>query len=301
MYRHPGIELDVSAFEPMRITPVKHALMEHPLLQLDRLVELAERLHARGEVRSHNGHAQPHTAFVNAPETHPISGSMADTLRRIEESNAWMALHNVQNDPVYRNLVDEVLDFIRPMIDAKDPGMCHRAGWIFVTSPNAITPYHLDHEHNFILQIRGSKSIHVFDPLDRTITSDLALEKFHHKLSRELVIYNGELEHKACVFDAQPGDGAYMPSTAPHWVKNGNDVSITASFTYYTKRTLALKHAYRANASLRSLGVRPPPVDAGSLRDRLKSTAFRAQDALRYSWRAGSLHPVLSTEKYAPG
>lgn len=301
MYTTPEITFDRASFSPMRIMPVRHRLMEHPLLQLDRLVELAARLERVGQVRAHNDTAQPGTSFGKAPESHPIGASVSDTLRRIQESRAWMALHNVQNDPLYRTLVDEVLDYVRPMIEDKDPGMCHRAGWIFVTSPGAITPYHLDHEHNFILQIAGSKAIHVFDPLDKQVVSDLALERFHAKLSRELVVYEPALQARAHVFEAKPGDGAYMPSTAPHWVQNGDEVSITVSFTYYTKRTLEQKHLHRANAALRSLGWKPRPVGSSRVRDGLKRSLFLAAQTAQDRVRKRELHPSLSTAKYSPG
>jgi cytochrome P450 len=34
------------------------------------------------------------------------------------------------------------------------PGMCQREGFIFISSPGAVTPFHLDPEHNFLLQIK---------------------------------------------------------------------------------------------------------------------------------------------------
>lgn len=299
MYKNPGVSFDRSAFEPMRIMPVTHSLMEHPLLRFESLVDLARRLEPHGGVRAHNGTARPETDFAHAPDSHPIQSSVEDTIQKIEKSNAWMALHNVQNDALYRTLVDEVLDYVRPMVEPKDPGMCHRAGWIFVTSPNAVTPYHLDHEHNFILQILGRKTIHVFDPTDRSITSDLALEKFHYQRSRELVVYGPEIQKKAHVFDAGPGDGAYMPSTAPHWVQNGDNVSITISFTYYTQRTLAEKYLYRANATLRKLGLAPQRPGALPQLDRLKSRALLAQDRLRNRLGVGNGDPSLLVDKYA--
>ena len=138
-----------------------------------------------------------------------------------------MALHNVQNDPLYRTLVDEVLDYVQPRVDKKDPGMHDRAGWIFITSPNAVTPYHMDHEHNFILQVRGKKTLHVWEPLDREVVTERSLELFHAKHSRELVQYREEFQRRARVFDLEPGMGGYMPTTSPHWVKNGDGVSIT--------------------------------------------------------------------------
>jgi hypothetical protein len=299
MYQNPGIAFDTSRFQPMQIMPVTHTLMGHPLLQLDSLIELAKRLERTGSVRAHNGAAAPDTSFATAPESHPIKESVQETIRRIESSNAWMALHNIQNDPTYRKLVDEVLDYVRPAVEPKDPGMCHRAGWIFVTSPNAVTPYHLDHEHNFILQVLGEKTIHVFDPLDRSITSNRALELFHMQHSRELVVYRDELAPKAHVFEAKPGMGAYMPSTAPHWVKNGNNVSITVSFTYYTRRTLAQKAAFRANATLRSLGLSPEDVGQSKLGDWVKARLQQTRQGALQTLRRKPPHPILSTDKYA--
>ena len=63
--------------------------------------------------------------------------------------------------------------------------MCHRAGWIFVTSPGAVTPFHMDDEHNFILQIAGRKRLYVWDPQDRSVVSDLGQELFHARHSRD--------------------------------------------------------------------------------------------------------------------
>ena len=32
-----------------------------------------------------------------------------------------------------------------------------REAFIFISSPNTVTPYHMDPEYNFLLQIRGTK------------------------------------------------------------------------------------------------------------------------------------------------
>jgi hypothetical protein len=301
-YLSPGISYDQSAWDPLRITAVRHELAGHPLLQLDSLIELAKRLDKVGGVRAHNDTAQPTTSFTNAPDTHPAALSTEETIRRIQDSKAWMALHNIQNDPLYRTLVDEVLDYVQPMIELKDPGMCHRAGWIFVTSPNAITPYHLDHEHNFILQILGKKTIYVFDPLDRSIVTEQALELFHAKRSRDLVVFSDEIQKKAQVFNVEPGMGAYMPVNAPHWVKNGDNVSITVSFTYYTKRTLRRKSVHRANFKLRKLGLSPRPVGERPLNDLVKRALSDGQRTAKL-WlsRTKEDDPSLMTDKYAIG
>ncbi len=301
MYKNPGIVFDQATFDPMRIMPVTHTLAGHPLLEFGSLIDLARRLESVGSVRSHNDAAKADTSFVNAPETHPAALSVEETIRSIESAKAWMALHNVQNDAVYRRFVDEVLDYVQPMVSPKDPGMCHRAAWIFVTSPNAVTPFHIDHEHNFILQVLGKKTIHVFDPLDRAVVSEEALELFHAKLSRDLVSLDDEKQKRAHVFEASPGTGAYMPTTAGHWVKNGDNVSVSVSFTYYTRATMRRKAAHQANYELRRLGLSPRPVGTSPGVDWAKGVILRARLALGRTVSRKPAHASILGGRYAVG
>jgi len=266
----PRIHLDPATFDPWKVQAVTHALSDHPLLQIDALVELGKRQQARNLVRTHSAEATAGTSFADAPNLHPNTKSAAATLAEIEKAGAWMSLLNVQADPVYRALIDEILDEVRPVVDRRDPGMCYRAGWIFVSSPNAVTPFHMDHEHNFILQIRGKKRLYVWDPFDRTVVSERAQELFHDAHSRELVVWSEAWRARARVFDLEPGLGGYMPSTAPHMVENGDGPSITISFTYYTDATRQRELIYRGNARLRRLGLDPAPVGASPGRDRVK-------------------------------
>src|SRR3546814_24510 len=144
----PWIDFDPQAFDSWRIMAVRHHLSGHPLLQLDELLALGGRLEARGSIRSHASGAKPGTPFNSAPELFPNPKSATDTLRAVAEAKAWTSLLNVQIDPTYRALVGEVLESVRPRVEAVDPGMCHRGGWIFITSPNTVTPFHFDKEHN---------------------------------------------------------------------------------------------------------------------------------------------------------
>ena len=48
------IDVDWTAFDPWRIQAVRHHLQDHPLLRLDELVALAQRLEAQGSVRTHS-------------------------------------------------------------------------------------------------------------------------------------------------------------------------------------------------------------------------------------------------------
>lgn len=265
----PLIDFDAATFDPWRIQPVVHRLCGHPLLQLDRLVELGARLDARGSVRSHNSDAKAGTPFNSAPEMFPNAQSAAETLRSLRDAKAWTSLLNVQIDPAYRELVAEVLGSIQPQVERHDPGMCHRAGWIFVSSPNAVTPFHFDKEHNFILQISGRKRVYVWDHTDTVVASDHARDLFHHSHERYLLHWKDAFRERARVFDLEPGQGAYMPSTSPHMVENGPEPSITASFTYYTDSTRRDARLHKAHALVRRLGVAPPPVGRSKALDQV--------------------------------
>ena len=254
------VSFDADAFDPWRIGEVRHRLCDHPLLRIDALIALARRLESRRLVRSHSDAATAGSSFADAPNLHPNRRDAAATLSDLTNAHAWTSLLNVQADPLYRGLVDEVLDALRPAIERRDPGMCFRAGWIFLSSPGAVTPFHIDHEHNVILQVAGRKRLYVWDPFDREVVSERAQELFHDRHSREGVVWDEAFRRRARVFDLEPGMGGYMPSTAPHMVENGDAPSITMSFTYYTDSTRRRELLYRGNAQLRRMGLSPTPL-----------------------------------------
>lgn len=264
----PWIDFDMADFDPWRICAVRHHLSGHRLLQPDALVALGERLEARGSIRSHTNNAKPGTPFNSAQELFPNPKSAAETLRAIRDARAWTSLLNVQIDPTYRELVGEVLESVRPRVEAVDPGMCHRGGWIFVTSPNTVTPFHFDKEHNFILQIHGRKRIYVWDHRDTVVASEHARDLFHLSHERYLLRWRDEFRARARIFELEPGQGAYMPSTSPHMVENGDEPSITASFTYYTDATRRNALLHKAHALMRRVRITPPAVAHDSAFDK---------------------------------
>lgn len=256
----PQIEFQLAAFDPWRIQPVRHRLSDHPLLQPDSLLALSARLEAAGRIRTHANDATAGTPFNDAPSLHPNPLSATDTLNSLREAKAWMSLLNVQTDAVYRELVGSVLDSVQALIEQRDPGMCHRAGWIFVSSPKTVTPFHFDKEHNFILQIHGRKRVYVWDHLDTTVASELARDRFHQRHERDQLQWRDGFRGRARVFDLHPGEGAYMPSTSPHMVESGDEPSITISFTYYTDATRRDAMLHKTHAVLRDIGIVPPAV-----------------------------------------
>jgi hypothetical protein len=252
-------------------------------------------------VRTHSDQASAGSSFADAPRLHPNLKSAATTLADIAQAKAWMSLLNVQCDPLYRTLVDEVLDSVKPIVETRDPGMCYRAGWIFVTSPHAVTPFHMDHEHNFIVQISGKKKLYTWDPFDREVFPEEGLEQFHDHNSREKALWKDSFLERATLIELEPGIGGYMPSTTPHMVINGGEPSITMSFTYYTSSTRRRELLYRANAHLRRLSFAPTPVGRSAVRDAIKHAVLSSYTAARVVVRRALGRGVrVSNLPYAP-
>ncbi len=279
------LDVDWAGFDPWRVQPVRHRMTNHPLLQLPQLMELAQRQESAGRIRTHSNAATAGTPFNVAPRIYPNQRSTLETLSDVAAAQAWMSLLNVQTDSVYRELVDQVLDSVQPFVEAVDPGMCYRAGWVFIASPHTITPFHIDKEHNFILQIAGRKRIYVWEPDDLITVSEAARDKFHAEHNRDLVVWTDALKARAHVFDVEPGMGAYMPSTSPHLVENGDGPSITVSFTYYTDATRRNSLLHVIHHKMRERGFDPAIVGANPTRDTLIYAADRAAMFGRHAMR----------------
>ncbi len=262
---------------------VRHRLADEPLFALPRLIELARSLPA--EFVEYNAGNLP--LSIDSRLTPRNGLSVEETIRRIEEHCSWMVLKRVEQDPDYRRLLDRCLDEIQAFSEPLDPGMFDRAGAIFISSPGSVTPYHLDAEYNFLFQIRGHKTIAVFDANDRAILSEEELEQVSGvaEVHRNLV-FREEYQEKAAVFELTPGTAVHVPSMYPHWVRNGAEVSISFSAGFLTRAYERKSAVFQVNRALRRLGLKPAPVGRSAVRDALKYQGYRVWRRLRYAFSA---------------
>jgi hypothetical protein len=250
---------------------VRHGLARHELFSLPRLVELSQRLPA-SQVEYNAGEVP----VGLDPARTPRNGlSPEETIRRIEECRSWLVLKNVEDDPEYRLLLDDCLAEVGAASPRLTAGMCDPHAFIFVSSPGAVTPYHMDPEENFLLQIRGTKTMSVFDSADRAVLSEPELERFFSGAHRNLV-YRDDYQPKAQLFDLTPDLALHVPFASPHWVQNGPAVSISFSITFNTRASMRAMHAHNVNGRLRRWGLQPAPVGRSALRDGVKQFLSRA-------------------------
>jgi hypothetical protein len=201
--------------------------------------------------------------------------STEETIRQIEECKSWMVIKWVDHDPLYRELLHNCLDIIQEHSEPLEPGMCKREGFIFVSSPNAVTPYHMDPEYNFLLQIRGNKTVHLFDGSDPSIVSPKEREEFMASDGNYKLTFKDEYEAKASVFNLSPGVGLHFPVMTPHWVQNEHQVSISFSITFRTPASERWSIVNDVNIQLRRLGLEPAPFGRSNVRDSAKYQAYR--------------------------
>ena len=273
MNQRYDIEFESSQFCPDKIMEIRHHLAADPLLSMDSLRRLALRL-PDAQVRFHAASATESSNFTTVEHDHPPHIGLEQALSAMEQAGSWIALHNVQTDPEYAALLKRVLAGVKERINHLDPGMFYPAFWVFIQSPGAVTPYHMDHEQNFLMQIQGEKVGKVW-PVQKSLP-DAVVAAFHARNSREGAVYTPDLDAAAQVIKLKPGVGVYMPYTSPHAVMNGNHVSITISFTYCTRLTRRVETIHRCNYFLKKCRIRPRAIGTSPVRDAIKYHVFNA-------------------------
>jgi hypothetical protein len=145
---------------------------------------------------------------------------------------------------------------------------------VFMASPNIVTPYHIDHEANFLCQILGNKDVFLFDPNDRELLSDQEIEKFYFG-DLDGASYQAPLQNRSKAFRLRPGVAVHHPPLAPHWVRNGSDVSISVSINFCMREIDRRAHIYQVNNVLRKIGLNPSPPGQSRIGDIVKAGGMR--------------------------
>ncbi len=264
---------------PERGFLIRHRLVNHPLFDIARLVALARELPA-GLAEYNAGDLRP----GQDPAATPSNGlSVEETVARIEECRSWLVLKHVERVPEYKALLDACLDEVYPLLGGKLTGMHTRAAFIFITSPGGVTPFHFDPEHNFLLQVRGQKTMHQFDRHDRSVLPASAIEEIYLNPTRHRnQPFRDEFQSKAQTFTLHPGDGLFVPVNAPHWVQNGPEVSVSFSITFYSDQIEREVRLHKLNGWMRRrLHINPSPVGQSPWVDRVKHGGLMTLRGLR--------------------
>jgi Cupin superfamily protein len=229
-----------------------HDLPLDDRLTLASVADLADRLPRQSVIA--DTAAQP----LLVPQGGPPRGALerpGDVIRDMRKANAWLTLLNVEDDPGMAELMNTQLNRLESGMIArwgKRGKMRKRVGFVFVSSPNSVTPVHFDIEHSLLMQVSGSKTVSIGRFESDTVR--------RHEFDRYWDGSHGRIETlppEVAAYTMTPGRAVYIPPGTPHWVHNGPDISLSVTLTYFTAATVRENRIEDFNSHLRRRHMSP--------------------------------------------
>ena len=256
---------------PGRSLEFSHDLHLDDRLTLAAVADLADRLPRRSVI------ADTATQPLLVPQGGPPRGALerpGDVIRDLHNANAWLTLLNVEDDQGMAEIMNTQLDQLESGMTARQRRrvkMRKRVAFVFVSSPNSVTPVHFDIEHSLLMQVSGSKTVSI-----GRFESDAARR---HEFDRYWDGAHGRIETlqpEEAAYTTMPGRAVYIPPGTPHWVHNGPDISLSVTLTYFTAATVRENRVESFNAILRRRHMKPRDPGQSATVDRAKVCALGA-------------------------
>jgi hypothetical protein len=110
--------------------------------------------------------------------------------------------------------------------------------------------------------------------------------------------YKEQYQNRAQECHLVPGNGVHIPVGAPHWVKNGDNVSISLNINVHYHDSVK-GNLYRANHFIRKAGINPTPPGQSKAGDAVKRTVVGGLIGFRRLIR-GKVPKTAKTANGAP-
>jgi hypothetical protein len=255
---------------PRRSVGFIHDLHLDERLTLASVADLADRLPRRSVIA--DTAAQP----LLVPQGGPPRGALerpGDVIRDLRNANAWLTLLNVEEDPGMAELMNTQLDQLESGMIARQGNkrgkMHRRVAFVFVSSPNSVTPVHYDIEHSLLMQVSGQKTVSI-----GRFQSDAVRRR---EFDRYWDGSHGRIENlppEVAAYTLTPGQAVYIPPGTPHWVHNGPDISLSVTLTYFTAATIRENRIEDFNSHLRRRRLNPREPGRSAVVDTAKVCAM---------------------------
>lgn len=289
----PTLGLDPAAMRAhynRRAFALRHRLHEHPLFEMSELRALCRRM-PPADVRYRFGPIANDYHFDKSLDPQ-LRGRLTldDAIDRTEETQAYVAVYNPERDRVFRPVIESLIAEIAFATERLDPYLNWFSTYLFISSRHSVTPYHMDREMNFLLQIRGRKLVRLWDPADDEVMTPAERDELLARASDARPGYRDSFAHKAESFELEPGTGVHHPFIAPHLVETWSDLSVSLAVTFRTAGSDVRTDAHRLNHKLRTWGLSPGRVGRSRLLDASKAYALRGYSQLRQLARHRATH-----------
>lgn len=202
----------------------------------------------------------------------PEGERLDETVARLGESGTWIKLSRAEDyDAEYARVLHTItceLESLSGFPLRED--MTYVTMTVILSSPKIATPFHIDHETNFLFQVQGSKDVCLFPATDRELVPDQEVESYYSG-NFDAVRYREEMQDRGTVYRLNPGEVVHHPPLAPHWVQNDDNISVSVSINYCMRSLEKRARVYQANYFLRKMGLKPLPPGISPLRDSCKT------------------------------
>ena len=278
--------------EDLDVRPFKfsHKLMGHPALSLANLGEALPAL-PKDQVFYSSGALSKDDNFDTAHLDKKNGLSLERTIETIRTSDSYIMVRAPEAHASFQELYRELKADVEELMHGRGiKGELEGSMlYLFIASPNSVTPFHIDRYSTFLFQFAGSKEVTVFPPCDDRVVPAATAEGFMAQ-SGARPVWKPELESLGECFKFSPGEAIHIPFISGHHVKNGaSEVSISMSIIFNTPQTMALSRAmlfnHRLRRALGPVGIAPRPVGSADWRDMTKAhlwaTAAKARHLLK--------------------
>ena len=263
-------KLDRSAFK------FEHRLLGHPALSLENLARVIPAL-PKDRVMYSRGLLDNGADFETTFRHRPVGRTLEETIESIRASDSYVMVRSPECAPSFADLHRQLIGDVEKIMKARGVGTVAYGAqlYLFIASPNAVTPFHIDRNSTFLLQFRGSKVVSVFPQWDSRVVSDEDREAYVAHARTQLP-WDASKDAAATRFRFEPGEALHIPFVAGHHVRNGSeDVSISMSIIFNTREgsawARALNFNHRVRPAMKRFGLAPAPVGTSRWRDRGKA------------------------------
>lgn len=148
--------------------------------------------------------------------------------------------------------------------------------YLFIASPDSVTPFHIDRYSTVLMQFRGSKTVTIYPAWDERVADPRECEDYVAYAAQRGPLRKADADEQSSPFSFAPGESLHIPFAAGHHVQNGpDDVSISLSIIFKTDETERMRKAIlfnrRARRAFSHVGFQPAVVGQAPWKDTMKA------------------------------
>jgi Cupin-like domain len=269
-----------------------HCLLEHPALSLENLGRVLPAL--RAEQVFYSKSTRDTGADLDRLHEDQQNGlSVEQTIENIRTSDSYIMVRSPETDFSFASLHKELLHDVEKMIRARGAGTDARESmlYLFIASPNSVTPFHIDRYSTVLMQFRGSKTVTIYPAWDKRVVDQQDCEDYVAYTALRGPRRRAEAESHGRPFNFSPGQALHVPFAAGHMVQNGSDdISISLSIIFKTAETERMRKAImfnrRARQALSRFGFQPNAVGHSPWKDAMKAVVHSGMHQTAKLFRA---------------